>query len=255
MKKGNPEPGRTKDFLSERKRAQIFFNLTAILYPLIEWHLFPRYEEVIRKLGLHPELSVLDVATGSGILAAAFARQGHPVTGFDFSQRLLKRARKKFPRIDFKKFDLVDLPEIPSTGFGIVSSGYLLHGLSPEFRKTILNNISRIAAEYVVIFDYCCEGGWFVRLIEWIEGPNYPEFISTSREAEFGAAGLKIEKSFRTSSFGNVWLWKTILLICLIIIAVFDMVIPIPFMAILLIYVLLEKPPWFRNWVNTIYKT
>jgi hypothetical protein len=48
---------------------------------------------------------------------------------------------------------------------------------------------------------------------------------------------------------------KTILLICLIIIAVFDMVIPIPFMAILLIYVLLEKPPWFRNWVNTIYKT
>jgi len=48
---------------------------------------------------------------------------------------------------------------------------------------------------------------------------------------------------------------KTTLLICLIIVALFDMVIPIPFMAILLIYVLLEKPPWFRNWVNTIYKT
>jgi len=204
----NPDPNLTKDFLSERKRAQFFFNLTAILYPLIEWHLFPRYEEVIGKLGLHPELSVLDVATGSGILAAAFVRQGHQVTGFDFSQRLLKRARNKFPGIDFKKFDLVDLPEIPSNSFGIVSSGYFLHGLSPEFRKTILNNISRIAAEYVVIFDYCCEGGWFVRLIEWIEGPNYPEFISTSREAEFGAAGLKIEKSFRTSSFGNVWLCR-----------------------------------------------
>ena len=47
---------------------------------------------------------------------------------------------------------------------------------------------------------------------------------------------------------------KTTLLIYLIIFAVFDMIIPIPFMAILMIYVLLEKPPWFRNWVNTIYK-
>jgi hypothetical protein len=48
---------------------------------------------------------------------------------------------------------------------------------------------------------------------------------------------------------------KTTLLIFLIIFAVFDMVIPIPFTAILLIYVLLEKPPWFRNWVDSIYKT
>ena len=48
---------------------------------------------------------------------------------------------------------------------------------------------------------------------------------------------------------------KNTLLVYLIVLAVLDMVIPIPFTAILLIYVLLEKPDWFRNWINTIYKT
>lgn len=39
------------------------------------------------------------------------------------------------------------------------------------------------------------------------------------------------------------------------IMAVFDMVIPIPFTALILIYVVFEKPPWFINWVTDIYKT
>ena len=41
----------------------------------------------------------------------------------------------------------------------------------------------------------------------------------------------------------------------LIAMAVFDMIIPIPLTALILIYVLLEKPPWFINWVTGIYKT
>ncbi|MEJ2586062.1 MAG: hypothetical protein P8165_00465 [Deltaproteobacteria bacterium] len=48
---------------------------------------------------------------------------------------------------------------------------------------------------------------------------------------------------------------KTKLLICLIILGVLDMVIPIPFSALLLIYVLLEKPLWFRNLVTEVYET
>jgi SAM-dependent methyltransferase len=142
------------------------------------------------------------------MLAATFALRGHPVTGLDFSERLLKRARKRFQRIDFYTFDLVNLPKIPSKSFGIVSCGYFLHGLSAGFRETVLKNISRIACHCVVVFDYCCDGGWFVRLIEWIEGPNYPQFIAAPREAEFADAGLRIEKSFRTSGFGNVWLCR-----------------------------------------------
>jgi len=198
------------DFIRERKRSHIFFNLTAIAYPLIEWHLFPRYEKALARLDLPRQLPVLDVATGSGILAAAFARRGHAVQGLDFSERLLKRARKNFPQIDFKAFDLVALPKIPAASFAIVSCGYLLHGLSAGFRESILKNISRIASHCVVVFDYNGDGGWLVRLIERAEGPNYPQFIAASRHEEFARAGLRIDISFPTSEFGTVWLCRPI---------------------------------------------
>jgi SAM-dependent methyltransferase len=202
--------GCSRDFNRERKRARFFFNLTSAIYPLIEWHLFPRYEKALARLDLPRELPVLDVATGSGILAAAFARRGHAVQGLDFSERLLMRARKKFPQIDFKAFDLVALPEIPTGSFAIVSCGYSLHGLSSGFREAVLKNISRIASSHVVIFDYNGDGGWLVRLIERAEGPNYPQFIAASRAAEFARAGLRIETSFATSEFGQVWLCRPI---------------------------------------------
>lgn len=208
MKNVDPGQSRSKQFMSERKRARIFFNLASVIYPVIERHLFPRYQEALARLGLPAELTVLDVATGSGILASAFARRGHTVTGLDLSESMLKKARRRFPRIDFRTFDLVDLPQIPARSYGIVSCGYFLHGLSAGFREDVLKNIARIAGRYVVVFDYCCDGGWFVRLVEWIEGPNYPQFIATPRAAEFAAAGLLIERSFRTSGFGDAWLCR-----------------------------------------------
>jgi hypothetical protein len=46
---------------------------------------------------------------------------------------------------------------------------------------------------------------------------------------------------------------KTKILICLLVFAVIDTVIPVPLTAILLIYVLLEKPAWFQKLVHEIY--
>jgi hypothetical protein len=47
---------------------------------------------------------------------------------------------------------------------------------------------------------------------------------------------------------------KTSLIIGLVILAVLDMVIPIPFTALLLLYIVLEKPPWFQTWASELYK-
>ncbi len=47
---------------------------------------------------------------------------------------------------------------------------------------------------------------------------------------------------------------KTRLLIGLVVLAVVDMVIPIPFTALLLLYVVLEKPTWFQTWASEVYK-
>jgi hypothetical protein len=45
----------------------------------------------------------------------------------------------------------------------------------------------------------------------------------------------------------------TKLILILIVLAFIDMVIPIPITSIILIYVLLQKPPWFIETVHEIY--
>ncbi len=46
---------------------------------------------------------------------------------------------------------------------------------------------------------------------------------------------------------------STKILIGLILIGLIDIVIPIPILAFTLIYVILERPPWFREIVDDIY--
>jgi len=48
---------------------------------------------------------------------------------------------------------------------------------------------------------------------------------------------------------------KTTVMIYLSILALLDMIIPIPFAALILIYVTLEKPAWFRDFVTDIYNS
>ena len=48
---------------------------------------------------------------------------------------------------------------------------------------------------------------------------------------------------------------NTKIILYLIILALLDMIIPIPFIALILIYVILEKPAWFVNLVTDIYNS
>lgn len=195
----------TEQFREERKCTQRFFNRIWPLYPIVERHLFPQYHKSLSRIDLQPELSVLDLATGTGLLAGAFSERGHAVIGLDFADNLLKRARRRFPQVEFRNFDLLYLDRIETDAYDVVSMGYFLHGLSPDFRHFCLMESVRIARGHVVIFDYGCDGGWFIRFIEWIEGPNYPAFIAVDREQELRGVGLQIDRVERVSDFGNYW--------------------------------------------------
>ncbi len=48
---------------------------------------------------------------------------------------------------------------------------------------------------------------------------------------------------------------KTKIILYLSLLALVDTIIPIPFTALILIYVILEKPAWFRNFVTEIYNS
>ncbi len=48
---------------------------------------------------------------------------------------------------------------------------------------------------------------------------------------------------------------KTQVLVGLILLGLIDAVIPIPILALILIYVVLQRPPWFTEMVRDIYGT
>ena len=48
---------------------------------------------------------------------------------------------------------------------------------------------------------------------------------------------------------------KTKTLIGIVVIGIIDMVIPIPILGIVLFYVVVQKPPWFPEMVDEIYKS
>ena len=62
-------------------------------------------------------------------------------------------------------------------------------------------------------------------------------------------------KAIKPNPNGNGWRMKTNskILIYLILFAIIDTIIPVPITAIMLIYVLYEKPDWFKNLVTRIY--
>jgi demethylmenaquinone methyltransferase / 2-methoxy-6-polyprenyl-1,4-benzoquinol methylase len=68
---------------------------------------------------------VLDAACGTGDLALADRKAGGEVTGLDFSERMLERARRKSDRIEWVRGDALALPfddasfDAATIGFGI----------------------------------------------------------------------------------------------------------------------------------------
>ncbi len=189
----------------ERRRVRRFFNLVAPAFHVIDRRLLPEYRKALAKANLDPALDVLDLATGTGTLALAFRERGHRVAGFDFAERLLRRAHKRLPGADLRRLDLAELPAFPDGSHGIVSMGYLLHGLDPAMRRFVLCEAARIASHWVVVFDYALPGSWIVRLIEWIEGPHYPSFVGRPFAELAAEAGLRVVRSGITSDVGGWW--------------------------------------------------
>jgi demethylmenaquinone methyltransferase/2-methoxy-6-polyprenyl-1,4-benzoquinol methylase len=85
---------------------------------------------------------VLDACCGTGDLALAAARAGGRVTGLDFSEKMLERARRKSTAVEWVRGDTLALPfedgafDAATVGFGVRNLDDLERGLA-ELRRVL----------------------------------------------------------------------------------------------------------------------
>lgn len=77
--------------------------------------------------------TVLDIGTGSGIFAEAFAGRGLGVTGVDVQEPMLEAAREYVPEARFERAASEDLP-FPDGSFDLCFLGLVLHETSRPLR-------------------------------------------------------------------------------------------------------------------------
>jgi demethylmenaquinone methyltransferase / 2-methoxy-6-polyprenyl-1,4-benzoquinol methylase len=84
-----------------------------------------RWRKLTAEAVVRPGDRVLDACCGTGDLALAAQEAGGKVTGLDFSERMLERARRKSSSIEWVRGDLLELPfedhsfDAATVGFGV----------------------------------------------------------------------------------------------------------------------------------------
>jgi len=101
-----------------------------------------RWRRLTAEAVVRPGDAVLDACCGTGDLAIAAARAGGRVTGLDFSEPMLERARRKAPEVEWIRGDLLELPfadasfDSATVGFGVRNVDDLQRALS-ELRRVL----------------------------------------------------------------------------------------------------------------------
>jgi demethylmenaquinone methyltransferase / 2-methoxy-6-polyprenyl-1,4-benzoquinol methylase len=101
-----------------------------------------RWRRITAESVVRPGYRVLDACCGTGDLAIADARAGGKVTGLDFSEPMLERARRKAPELEWLRGDLLQLPfedgvfDAATVGFGVRNVADLDRALS-ELRRVL----------------------------------------------------------------------------------------------------------------------
>lgn len=156
--------------------------------------------EVAQIVELEPGSRLLDVATGTGAQAFAFADKVREVVGIDMSEAMLRIARRKnrFANITFQRADAAELPfEDSSFDASIVS--FALHEMPASIRDRVVREMARVTrpAGPIIIIDYGLPRGRVAGklafyIIKLYEGDHFARFVKSDWRALLESAGVEV---------------------------------------------------------------
>ena len=161
-------------------RAKFIFNLIAPIYKKVDKYLDNSFSDGIKKVDNEIKIknkSVLDIGTGTGAWIKKFNSYGAiNSTGIDFSEKMLKQAKKNNNNIKFMLGDAENLEQFSDNSFDIVTSSFVLHGVKKDIRHKILNEMLRVSKKHIVIQDFYGKTPFFISILEFLERSDYKNF-------------------------------------------------------------------------------
>ena len=176
------------------------YGLAARLYDLLSgmlqhWGVKSKVVELCRA---GRQTSVLDVCTGSGTFALAFAPHCDEVVGIDTSDWILRaaRGRDKQDQVRYIKMDAAHM-DFGDDDFDISLVAFALHDMTALARKQVLTEMKRVTRGRIVIVDYQPPANplrrWlFLGLARLYDTPQMQDFVRGDFTAELADCGLKV---------------------------------------------------------------
>ncbi len=143
---------------------------------------------------------ILEVATGTGQQAFAFAKKGYEVIGIDISEAMINVAKKK-NKFRNAKFEISDATNLPfeDNSFDVSSISFALHEMPLSIREKVLKEMIRVTKPegIIVTVDYDLPKSKIGRLLIYhfialFEAKYYKNFIKFDLEALLNKNKIKI---------------------------------------------------------------
>jgi len=177
------------------------FDILAPFYDIVTMPFSRIRDQLVNFTDARKGSKILDIATGTGKQAFAFAKQGHEVIGIDLSEAMLKVANKKnrYGNVRFEVADATNLP-FEDNSFDVSCVSFGLHDMPLTIREKALKEMVRVTKTKgtVVIVDYALPRNKIGRFLIYhfvnlYEGRYYSAFIKSDLGALLGKTGVEIK--------------------------------------------------------------
>lgn len=200
-----PDEGAEEEQLYYERNAALYDSALASFYDVITFPLRWLRRRVVRLAGVTAGMRVVEVATGTGAQARAFAEVGAHVIGVDLSSRMLAIARRKSrdANTTFFEADATALP-MADESFDVGCVSLTLHEMPPSVRSRAVHELARVTRRggTVVVVDFAPPRNriWraiAVRVLALFERDAYCEFVRSDLRALLSQHGIIVRDEYR----------------------------------------------------------